>query len=50
MTFICGKAGVCALGAVVAKETGDEGLLNLYLSSFREVRFDLNLKKKCYET
>ncbi|KAG6479365.1 lanC-like protein GCL2 [Zingiber officinale] len=39
VTFICGKAGVCALGAVVAKEAGDEGLLNLYLSSFREIKF-----------
>lgn len=38
MTFICGRAGVCALGAVVAKHAGDEMLLNHYLSSFREVR------------
>lgn len=37
MTFICGRAGVCALGAVVAKNVGDEALLNHYLSSFREV-------------
>lgn len=38
MTFLCGRAGVCALGAVVAKEAGDEDLLNHYLSSFRDVR------------
>lgn len=37
MTFICGRAGVCALGAVVAKHAGDNVLLNHYLSSFREV-------------
>lgn len=37
VTFICGRAGVCALGAVVAKNVGDEALLNHYLSSFREV-------------
>lgn len=39
MTFICGRAGVCALGAVVAKEAGDEDLLSYYLRSFREVSF-----------
>ncbi|WOL06039.1 hypothetical protein Cni_G14771 [Canna indica] len=38
VTFICGRAGVCALGAVVAKEAGDEGLLNYYLSSFRAIK------------
>ncbi|XP_008809400.1 lanC-like protein GCL2 [Phoenix dactylifera] len=38
VTFICGRAGVCALGAVVAKHAGDEALLNHYLSSFREIR------------
>ncbi|XP_010918434.1 lanC-like protein GCL2 [Elaeis guineensis] len=38
VTFICGRAGVCALGAVVAKHAGDEALLNHYLSSFRGIR------------
>ncbi|RWW24845.1 hypothetical protein BHE74_00014018 [Ensete ventricosum] len=37
VTFICGRAGVCALGAVIAKHAGDNVLLNHYLSSFREV-------------
>lgn len=37
MTFLCGRAGVCALGAVVAKHAGDEQLLNDYLTQFREV-------------
>nr|XP_009400289.1 PREDICTED: lanC-like protein GCL2 [Musa acuminata subsp. malaccensis] len=38
VTFICGRAGVCALGAVVAKEAGDEDLLRHYLRSFREIK------------
>lgn len=37
VTFICGRAGVCALGAVVAKHVGDDVLLRHYLNSFREV-------------
>lgn len=37
MTFICGRAGVCALGAVAAKCAGNEQLLKYYLSQFREV-------------
>ncbi|XP_039137559.1 lanC-like protein GCL2 [Dioscorea cayenensis subsp. rotundata] len=37
VTFICGRAGVCALGAVVAKHTGDEALLNHYLKAFQEI-------------
>lgn len=37
MTFICGRAGVCALGAVLAKYAGDERLLDRYLIQFREV-------------
>lgn len=37
MTFICGRAGVCALGAVVAKYMGDKEMLNYYVSSFKEV-------------
>lgn len=30
MTFICGRAGVCALGAVIARHSGDERLLDYY--------------------
>ena len=37
MTFICGRAGVCALGAVIAKHTGDEKLLHYYLRQFKKV-------------
>lgn len=37
MTFICGRAGVCALGAVIAKHAGDERLLDYYLRQFKEV-------------
>lgn len=37
MTFICGRAGVCALGAVTAKHAGDERLLERYLRQFKEV-------------
>lgn len=37
MTFICGQAGVCALGAVVAKHCGDEGLCKYYLTKFKQV-------------
>lgn len=37
VTFICGRAGVCALGAVAAKHVGDELLLSHYLSQFKEV-------------
>ncbi|KAJ1386433.1 Six-hairpin glycosidase-like superfamily [Sesbania bispinosa] len=37
VTFICGRAGVCALGAVISKHTGDERLLNYYLRKFKEI-------------
>lgn len=37
MTFICGRAGVCALGAVAAKYAGDERSLSYYLAKFKEV-------------
>lgn len=37
VTFICGRAGVCALGAVAAKYAGNEQLLNYYLTQFRGV-------------
>ncbi|MQL78252.1 hypothetical protein Taro_010665 [Colocasia esculenta] len=37
VTFICGRAGVCAIGALAAKYAGDVTLLNHYLSSFREI-------------
>ncbi|KAB8113182.1 hypothetical protein EE612_052114 [Oryza sativa] len=37
LTFICGRAGVCALGAVIAKHCNDQLLLTHYLSSFDEI-------------
>lgn len=37
VTFICGRAGVCALGAVIAKHSGDERLLDYYLRQFKEI-------------
>lgn len=43
VTFICGRAGVCALGAVVAKYMGDEQHLLYYLSQFREIRLTKDL-------
>ncbi|KAA8526849.1 hypothetical protein F0562_008922 [Nyssa sinensis] len=38
VTFICGQAGVCALGAVVAKHNGDERLCKHYLTQFKEIK------------
>lgn len=36
MTFIGGRAGVCALGAVVSAKLEDKALLHHYLISFNE--------------
>ncbi|MED6169158.1 transcription factor [Stylosanthes scabra] len=38
VTFVCGRAGVCALGAVIAKHAGDEKMLNYYLREFKKIR------------
>lgn len=38
VTFICGRAGVCALGAVAAKHVGDEKLVDYYLTRFMEIK------------
>ncbi|KAK9268763.1 hypothetical protein L1049_000525 [Liquidambar formosana] len=43
VTFICGRAGVCALGAVVAKHSGDERLLHHYLTQFKEIKLPKDL-------
>ncbi|KAK6946742.1 Lanthionine synthetase C-like [Dillenia turbinata] len=43
VTFICGRAGVCAIGAVAAKYSGDEQLLNHYLTQFREIKLPNDL-------
>lgn len=37
VTFLCGRAGVCAVGAVAAKYGGDDKLSDFYLSRFKEV-------------
>ncbi|XP_028761635.1 lanC-like protein GCL2 [Neltuma alba] len=42
-TFICGRAGVCALGAVVAKHVGDEQSLRYYLAQFEKIKLPNNL-------
>ncbi|KEH38770.1 lanC-like protein GCR2 [Medicago truncatula] len=43
VTFICGRAGVCALGAVIAKHAGDERLLDYYLRQFKEIELPCDL-------
>ncbi|KAL3612465.1 hypothetical protein D5086_003485 [Populus alba] len=43
VTFICGWAGVCALGAVAAKHAGDGRLLDHYLAQFKEIRLPSDL-------
>jgi len=44
VTFICGRAGVCSLGAVAAKLAGDDESLRYYLAQFEKVIFSLLLK------
>jgi len=39
VTFICGRAGVCSLGAVAAKHAGDDESLKYYLAQFEKVIF-----------
>ncbi|KAK0602785.1 hypothetical protein LWI29_036940 [Acer saccharum] len=48
VTFICGRAGVCALGAVLAKHAGDERLLNHYLTQFKEIKLASDLPNELY--
>ncbi|KAL4566869.1 hypothetical protein LXL04_030995 [Taraxacum kok-saghyz] len=43
VTFICGQAGVSALGAVVAKQSNDDHLFNHYLTRFREIKLPNDL-------
>ncbi|KAH8490434.1 hypothetical protein H0E87_022825 [Populus deltoides] len=38
VTFICGRAGVCALGAVAAKHANDEASQSNYLSQLGEIK------------
>ncbi|XP_021754822.1 lanC-like protein GCR2 [Chenopodium quinoa] len=43
VTFICGRSGICALGAVVAKQAGDEQLLDHYLTQFKQIKLPTDL-------
>ncbi|KAK3199097.1 hypothetical protein Dsin_022512 [Dipteronia sinensis] len=43
VTFIFGRAGVCALGAVLANHDGDEKLLINYLTQFEEIKLASDL-------
>ncbi|KAF5741502.1 GCR2-like 2 isoform 1 [Tripterygium wilfordii] len=43
VTFICGRAGVCALGAVAGKHAGEGQLVDHYLSQFKAIKLSRNL-------
>ncbi|XP_056177559.1 lanC-like protein GCL2 [Syzygium oleosum] len=43
VTFMCGRAGVCALGAVVAKYAGDTRSLTHYLNRFKEIKLSKSI-------
>lgn len=43
VTFLCGRAGVCALGAVVAKYMGDDQLVLYYVTQFKEIKLTKDL-------
>ncbi|XP_057451013.1 lanC-like protein GCL2 [Lotus japonicus] len=43
VTFICGRAGVCALGAVAAKHGGDDESLKYYLAQFQKIKLPKDL-------
>ncbi|KAL6651089.1 hypothetical protein ACP70R_010014 [Stipagrostis hirtigluma subsp. patula] len=43
VTFICGRAGVCALGAVAAMHAGDEAAVARYLCLFNQIRISSKL-------
>ncbi|CAA0820107.1 LanC-like protein GCR2 [Striga hermonthica] len=43
VTFICGQASVCALGAVVAHHKGDEQSCQQYITRFREIKLPKDL-------
>ncbi|XP_024994104.1 lanC-like protein GCL2 [Cynara cardunculus var. scolymus] len=38
VTFICGRVGVCALGAVVAKHQANQQMLEYYLAEFKGIK------------
>ncbi|KAA0064343.1 lanC-like protein GCL2 isoform X2 [Cucumis melo var. makuwa] len=43
VTFICGRAGVCALGAVAAKFANDGMLVDHYLEKFKDIKLPSDL-------
>ncbi|KAK1407090.1 hypothetical protein QVD17_38701 [Tagetes erecta] len=43
VTFMCGVAGVYALGAVVAKQANDDSLCDYYLTRFRQIKISKDL-------
>ncbi|XP_057797341.1 lanC-like protein GCR2 [Salvia miltiorrhiza] len=43
VTFLCGEAGVCAVGAVVAHHNGDEKLCQHYVSQLKEIKLSTDL-------
>ncbi|PSR95323.1 LanC-like protein [Actinidia chinensis var. chinensis] len=43
VTFLCGRAGVCALGAVAANQLGDHELQSYYLAQFKEIKLPIEL-------
>ncbi|GAB4824965.1 LanC-like protein gcl2 [Ancistrocladus abbreviatus] len=43
VTFICGRAGVCALGAVTAKYAGNSQMLSYYLNQFKQIHLSKDL-------
>lgn len=47
VTFICGEAGVCALGAVVAHHSSDEKLCQHYITQFKEVVNQFKILNTC---
>ncbi|XP_059660953.1 lanC-like protein GCL2 [Cornus florida] len=46
VTFLCGRASVCALGAFAAKHTGDDQMLNYYLTQFKEIKLHKDLSSE----
>nr|GEW58010.1 LanC-like protein GCL2 [Tanacetum cinerariifolium] len=38
VSFLSGRAGVCALGAVVAKHQGNEQMVDYYLTQFKKIK------------
>ncbi|PWA87293.1 G protein coupled receptor [Artemisia annua] len=43
VTFLCGQAGISALGAVVAKQSNDDSLCDEYLTIFRKIKLPKDL-------